>query len=134
MTTENGLDPKVGFNSPFTALLGMEVKSCVDGRSEIELPVRKELTQYHGFAHGVVVGGLVDIVCAWAASSVAGRVVTTEYKVNFLAPAVGERLIGRGQVVKATRRQIVCRGDVYAVQDGREKLAATGLATLMTVE
>jgi acyl-coenzyme A thioesterase PaaI-like protein len=61
-------------------------------------------------------------------------ILTTEFKINFLAPARGERLIARGRAIKSGRTLTVCRSDVAAVRDGAETLIATGLFTLMQVE
>ncbi|MFH1138724.1 MAG: PaaI family thioesterase [Pseudomonadota bacterium] len=121
--------------SPFNAFLGAEIRALENGFSELVVPLRKDLTQYHGFAHGAVVGAVADVACAWAAASLAGSVVTSEYKLNFLAPAVGDLLLGRGRVIKYSRRQIICRSDVFAVTGGEEKHVAAALATIMpTVE
>lgn len=61
------------------------------------------------------------------------EVLTIEYKINFLSPAQGERLVARGRVTKPGRTVTVCHGDVIAVSEGKEKLVATMLATMMTV-
>ncbi|MCW9035212.1 MAG: PaaI family thioesterase [Rhodospirillales bacterium] len=121
-------------HSPFAVLLNAQVISCEDGKVELSVAMKKELTQHHGFAHGAIVGAIADNACAWAAASVVGDVVTSEYKVNLLAPAIGERLIGRGEVVRAGRRQVTCRSDVFAVNNGVEKIVATALATIAVVE
>jgi acyl-coenzyme A thioesterase PaaI-like protein len=60
-------------------------------------------------------------------------VLTIEYKVNFLAPAAGERFVARGRVTKPGRNVTVCTGDVVAIQEGRETLIATMLTTMMVV-
>lgn len=69
----------------------------------------------------------------WAAASVADDVVTSEYKLNLLAPARGPALIGRGEVVKATSRQVVVRADVYSGKEGELAHVATALATVARV-
>src|SRR3546814_14325157 len=84
------------------------------------------MTQHHGFAHGAIVGYMADTVCAWAAASMVGDVVTSEYKLNLLSPAVGERLTAVGSVVKAGSRQVVTRADVFAVKDGERKTVGSG--------
>ena len=60
-------------------------------------------------------------------------VLTVEYKVNFLSPARGERLLARGWVVKPGRTLTVCAGEVHALNDGTETIVATMLATMMTL-
>jgi uncharacterized protein (TIGR00369 family) len=76
--------------SPFTAFLGTEITACEGGFAELVVPIRQELTQHHGFAHGAIVGCVADNACAWAAASVVGDVVTAEYKLHLLSPAIGE--------------------------------------------
>jgi hypothetical protein len=61
------------------------------------------------------------------------EVLTIEYKVNFLSPGRGARLIARGRVTKPGRTVTVCAGDVFAVSGDDEKLVATMLVTIMTV-
>jgi uncharacterized protein (TIGR00369 family) len=119
--------------SPFTNWVGTRLLDFDPGRVRISAAIRKEMTQHHGFAHGAIVGYMADTVCAWAAASVVGDVVTAEYKLNLLAPAVGEELMAVGEVVKAGGRQVVTRADVFAVKDGAEKIVATALATIARV-
>lgn len=121
-------------SSAFTKWVGTRLTGFEEGKVEIEVDVRPELTQHHGFVHGAIVGYLADTVCAWAAASVAGDVVTSEYKLNLLSPAVGEVLRARGDVVKASRSQVVTRADVFAVKGGQEKIVATALATIAKVK
>lgn len=119
--------------SPFTAFLETEITVCADGVAELEVPIRPELTQHHGFAHGAIVGCVADNACAWAAASVVGDVVTAEYKLHLLTPAVGQKLIGRGRVIKASSRMVTASADVYAVNGETEKHVATMLATIIPV-
>lgn len=119
--------------SPFTSFLGTEITECAEGRSELLVPIRPELTQHHGYAHGAVVGAVADNACAWAAASVVGDVVTSEYKLHLLAPAVGETLIGRGRVIKASRRLVTASADVFVTNGDDEKHVATMLATILPV-
>jgi acyl-coenzyme A thioesterase PaaI-like protein len=61
-------------------------------------------------------------------------VLTTEFKINLLAPAEGERIIARGRVVKAGRTLVLAQTDVFAEVDGKEKLIALLTATMMVVQ
>jgi acyl-coenzyme A thioesterase PaaI-like protein len=51
-------------------------------------------------------------------------------EVNFLAPAQGEKLVARGEVVTAGRRLFVCRAEVFAVSGGERRACATSLQTV----
>lgn len=120
--------------TPFTNFLRPSVITCKDGYAELHVQLRQDLTQHHGFAHGAVVGCVADSACAWAAGSLAGDVVTSEYKLHLLAPGVGDKLIGRGYVVKAFKHLVVARSDVFAATNGKERLVATALATVAVVQ
>ena len=79
---------------------------------EIELPYSDDVSQQHGFFHGGVVGTIADSAGGYAAFSLMAAndgVLTVEYKVNLLAPADGEKLIARGQVVRPGRTLTVAR-------------------------
>jgi acyl-coenzyme A thioesterase PaaI-like protein len=65
---------------------------------------------------------------------VSAAVLTAEYKVNFLSPAEGKKLVARGHVLKPGRILTVCFGEVHAKKDGKEKLVATMLATMTARE
>ncbi len=118
--------------SGFSNWLAVEPLKVWNGESELLLRVRDEMTQHHGFAHGAIVGLMADNACAWAAASVVGDVVTGSYSLNFLAPATGTTLRAKGTVIKAGKRQVVVRADVWS--EGGEhgdKLVATALATII---
>jgi acyl-coenzyme A thioesterase PaaI-like protein len=61
-------------------------------------------------------------------------VLTTEFKINLLAPAAGERIIARGRVVKAGRTLVLAQTDVFAEVHGEERLIALLTATMMVVQ
>ena len=61
-------------------------------------------------------------------------VLTTEFKINLLAPAMGERIVARGKVVKAGRTLTLAQTEVFAEYEGKERLIALLTATLMAIE
>ena len=69
------------------------------GEVEIEIPFRADLAQQNGFMHAGIITSIIDTACGYAALSLMPQgvdVLTVEYKVNFVSPAVGLRMIGRG--------------------------------------
>ena len=121
----------------FMGYIGAELTAVSPGLVEIELPFRNELTQQHHFFHGGVIGTLADNVCGYAAYSMTPpntTVLTVEYKLNFIAPGEGERLIAQGQVLKPGRTLIVCEAKVFAVKNGHRKQCATALVTIMNLK
>ena len=116
--------------------VGARLVRVAPGEVEIELAFRDELTQQHGYLHAGVVAAIVDSACGYAALSLAepgAEVLSIEFKLNLLAPSVGDSFAARARVLRPGRSVTVCAGDVYARQAGSEKLVATMLATMMTV-
>lgn len=120
---------------PFNALLGAELIVFEPGSAQLRLPIRPELRQQFGLTHGGVVSYLADNTLTFAGGSVLGpTVLTAEYKLSFVRPAIGDEMIARAGVVHAGSRQAVCRCDVYDVTDGVESLCATALGTIRAVQ
>jgi uncharacterized protein (TIGR00369 family) len=116
---------------PFSVLVGAELAELHPGHCVLELPITDKLKQQDGFAHGGVVSYLADNALTYAGgTALKAPVVTSEYKVNYLRPAVGERLIARAQAVHVSKTQAVCRCDVFVLVDGEEKLCAMAQGTI----
>ena len=116
------------------ATLGAELAEVRPGYCEIRLPFREALSQQHGFFHAGATGAIADSAGGYAALSLMSAgdsVLSVEYKLNLLAPARGELLVARGQVVRAGRTLTISRADVAVRRDGVETLCATMLQTLM---
>lgn len=116
--------------------IGASLTRVTPGEVEIVLPFRQDLTQQHGFLHAGIVSTIADSACGYAAYSLMpadAAVLTVEYKVNFLSPAQGDRMIARARVTKPGRTVTVCTCDVFAMKNGQERIVATMLATIMTV-
>ena len=121
---------------PFMEHIGARITALAPGFCEITVDYRHALTQQHGFVHGGVVGMIADSAAGYAAMTMvspAASVLTVEYKMNLVAPADGETLIARGQVVRSGRTLIVTKAEVFAVKDGRETLCALMQQTIMVM-
>lgn len=119
------------------ALIGAELAIVEPGFVEIHLPHKAGITQQHGYIHGGVVGMIADSAAGYAANTLTPAdtsVLTVEYKLNLVAPADGERLIARGEVVKPGRTLIVTRAEVFAVRAGQWVLCALMQQTIMAMQ
>jgi len=118
----------------FLNLIGAELTEIRRGYAEFSLPFRKELGQQHGFVHAGVIATIADVAAGYAAYSLmpaGSEVLSVEFKVNLLRPAVGDKLIARARVLKPGKTLTVAQSDVYAVKDGAEKHVASMLATMI---
>jgi uncharacterized protein (TIGR00369 family) len=121
----------------FMATIGATLTRVAPGEVDIELHPRDDLTQQHGFLHAGVLATAADSACGYAALSLmppGAAVLSVEFKINMLAPAAGDRMVARGRVIRAGRTVTVCWGEVTAYSASGEKLVATMVATMMTVE
>ena len=116
--------------------IGAQLEDVAAGRVSIRLPFRDDLTQQHGFLHAGTIAAVADSACGYAALSLMpaeAAVLSIEFKVNMLAPAKGESIIARAEVIRPGRNIIVCRADVFALDHGSEKLVAAMQGTMMVV-
>ena len=117
---------------PFSMFLGAELVILERGKSELAMTVEPHMRQQNGFVHGGIVSYLVDNALTFAGGSVLGpNVLTQEFKVSYLRPATGERLVARASVLYSSKRQAVCRCDVFALTGEDEALCATSLGTIL---
>jgi uncharacterized protein (TIGR00369 family) len=106
------------------------------GEVELEFPFQANLTQQHGFIHAGIVSTVLDSACGYAAFSlmpIDAAVLTIEFKINLLSPAKGACFRAVGSVKKPGRNITVTEGELFACQDGKEKLVATMVGTIMSV-
>ena len=116
--------------------IGAAITAVREGEVEIVLPFSDTLVQQHGFIHAGIVTTIADSACGYAALTVMpadAAVLTTEFKVNLLSPAKGDRLRAVGRVVKSGRTLVVCLGEVFAEEGGQSKQVALMTATFMVV-
>ncbi len=97
--------------------LGVELIAVERGRVELALRHDQRFTQQHGFLHAGAVAATLDSACGYAAYTVmapGADVLTVTFTINLLAPAAGDRFAITGQVVRAGRTLVVCRGEAFA--------------------
>jgi uncharacterized protein (TIGR00369 family) len=122
---------KVLASQPFSVLIGAELVAFSPGIAELKVPVKPELQQQNGFVHGGVVSYAADNALTYAGGSTLGRdVVTSEFKINYVRPALGDFLVARATVVHSGKNQAICRCDVFISGQGAETLCATAQGTI----
>jgi uncharacterized protein (TIGR00369 family) len=116
---------------PFVEMLGFELLRFEPGVAEIAVPLRDELTNSWGVAHGGVTMTLLDVVMAHAARTPSAEgveetsgIVTIEMKTSFMQPCRGQ-LTGKGRLMHRTKSMAFTEGTVYDA-GGRACAHATG--------
>ena len=110
--------------------LGVKFLTFEPGRLTAEMEVRDELKTPFGTVHGGVMAGMIDhmLGCVIYPLMKLGQwAATTEFKLNYLAPVSGGKLLADSTVVSMTRSTAVVRVEVR--NEGR--LAAIAQGTLL---
>lgn len=118
------------------ATLGAELVLVSAGDVHIALRPRPELSQQHGFIHAGALTSVLDSACGYAALSVAPLgldVLTVEFKINFVRPAVADRFVAIGRVAKAGKTLTVCQGEVIGERGSERDAIAVMQATIINV-
>lgn len=124
------------FYQGFVKTCGINLDKLERGWAQSSVEITETHSQQDDFVHAGVMATMADHTAGYAAFSVVpedSRILTLEFKINFLRPAIGARLICRAQVVKEGKNILVGDSEVYSERDGIEKLAAKALVTLMAV-
>ena len=118
----------------FMKTIGAELISVEQGKVIISLKLKSSLMQQHGFGHAGVTFSIGDSAAGYAALTKMEshqEVLTSEMKIQLLSPSHGSMLRAIGSVIKAGRRLLVVKSDIYSVSDKKEKLVATMLGTMV---
>ena len=117
--------------------IGATLEKVEPGAVTIRLPFRDDLTQQHGFLHAGAIASVADSACGYAALSLMpadAGVLSIEFKINMLSPAKGDAPVARGEVIRAGKKIMVCRADVFSITGREEKLVAAMQGTMMVAE
>lgn len=116
--------------------MGASLQSTAPGKVTISAPILDGCKQQAGFGHAALTFALGDTAAGYAALSVMpldAEVLTSEIKINLIAPARGTSLIALGKVIKPGRRLVVVQSDVYAIDNGQETHIAICLGTMIPI-
>src|SRR5699024_4730687 len=118
---------------PFSQLVGAKLTTFKEGEVVFEIPIRDELLQHHGFVHGGVLSFAADNALTFVGGTVLGpAIITSEYKINYLKPVIGETILTRAYTVSSDKRQAVCCCDIFTVKENEEILCAVTQGTIVT--
>ena len=104
-----------------TPLLDIVIDHQEAGRVDLSMPITPNVVQQYQVVHGGMVAMIADSASGLAAISLLppeDGVLSIEFKINLLGPGRGERMIARGEVIKAGRTVIVAQANVYCVENG----------------
>jgi uncharacterized protein (TIGR00369 family) len=120
----------------FVGDLGIRLQDLGEGWCESVLEVAPKHLQQDGYIHAGVQATIADHTAGGAAGTLAAEgdlVLSVEFKINFLRPALGERLRCRATVLRKGKTLTVAESEVFAERDGNRKLVSKAMVTLALV-
>ncbi|KPL54269.1 hypothetical protein ABB55_20325 [Prosthecomicrobium hirschii] len=117
--------------------LGCRLIDIEPGRVVTELDLAGRHLQQNGYVHAGVQAAIADHTAGTACITLTTPsqiILSIELKLSLMVAARGEKLICRGEVLKAGSRVSFAEAKVYAVESGRERLVSHATVSLAVVE
>ena len=115
--------------------LGVRITGLKKGWCEMSLNYDEKWSGQNGVFHGGVIGTVAESVTGISAATCQERdrrCTIAEYKLNLLAPARGERIVGEAKVIKSGRTLLVAETNIYVINDQERTHCAMALVTLVS--
>ena len=121
-------------SQPFSQLLGAELTQFSSDGIELRVPIKDQIKQQNGFVHGGVIAYAADNSLTFAGGLALGAaVVTSEFKINYVRPALGDILVARANVIHAGKTQAVCSCRIFCIDSSDEVLCAIAQGTIASL-
>ncbi len=124
------------FSRGFIRYCEFETEVVKRGYFQTRVGIRDHHRQQDGFIHAGVMATMADHTAGYAAFTTVSeefQILTIEFKINFLRPALGDGLVCRSRVIREGTQVIVSESEVFDRREGEEILAAKAMVTLMPV-
>jgi uncharacterized protein (TIGR00369 family) len=124
------------YSRGFIKHCGFEAEVIRRGTFQSRVKIEEHHRQQDGFIHAGVMATLADHTAGYAAFTTVPedyQILTIEFKVNFLRPAHGEKLVCRSRIIREGLQIIIGESEVFDQRGEDEALVAKALVTLMAV-
>ncbi len=127
---------KKDFLQGFPAFCGFKVEKIEYGTFYSRLRVQPNHQQQDGFVHAGVLATMADHTAGYSAYTVVPdnfRILTVEFKINFLKPTTGNTIICKSNVIKKGQKIIVSESEIVSVSGKKEENVSKAMVTMMAV-
>lgn len=124
------------YRNGFIEFCGFQVAKIEKGLLESTLKIGENHKTQDNFIHAGLIATMSDHSAGYAAYTLVPeniRILTIEFKINFLKPAYGNALKCKSEIISQGRQIIVAQSTVSDVRDTYEKVVSTSTVTLMAV-
>lgn len=128
---------KNDFSRGFINFCGFQVSRIDEGFLESALQIGEHHKTQDNFIHAGVIATMSDHSAGYAAYTLVPedvRILTIEFKINFLKPAYGHAITCQSEVINHGKQIIVAQSTVYDIRDSHEKMVSKSTITLMAMD
>jgi uncharacterized protein (TIGR00369 family) len=125
------------FRRGFIEFCGFQVLKIGKGFFESTLKIGENHKTQDNFIHAGLIATMSDHTAGYAAYTLVPdniRILTIEFKINFLKPAYGNALKCKSEIISQGRQIIVAQSTVVDIRDTHEKMISKSTITLMAID
>ncbi len=124
------------YHRGFIKFCGFQPSKIETGLFESTLKVNENHKTQDNFIHAGVIATMSDHTAGYAAYTLVAddvRILTIEFKINFLKPAYGNVLKCKSEIISQGKQIIVAQSTVFDIRDTDEKMVSKSTITLMVL-
>lgn len=128
---------KKDYRRGFIEFCGFQASKIEKGLLESTLTIGQNHKTQDNFIHAGLIATMSDHTAGYAAYTLVPdtiRILTIEFKINFLKPAYGKELRCRSEIISHGKQIIVAQSTVFDVRDTHEKMVSRSTITLMAID
>ena len=125
------------FQRGFIKFCGIQVSKIEKGVFESTIKIGENHKTQDNFVHAGLIATMSDHTAGYAAYTLVPdsiRILTIEFKINFLKPAYGKLLKCKSEIISQGRQIIVAQSTVFDIRNTHEKIVSKSTITLMAVD
>lgn len=123
--------------APFLKHINGQLVDLHEGYCELMINISEIHLQQNGFVHAGIQATLADHACGMVAATIAPKgktILSIEFKMNMLRPAVGEKLIAIAKIIKGGKTIVVTEAEVFVSKGDEKKMVSKMQATMIIVD
>jgi uncharacterized protein (TIGR00369 family) len=127
---------KKDYRSGFIKFCGFRASKVEKGLFESTLKIGEKHKTQDNFIHAGLIATMSDHTAGYAAFTLVPdniRILTIEFKINFLKPAYGNELKCKSEIISQGKQILVAHSTVFDIRDTHKKMVSRSTITLMAV-
>jgi uncharacterized protein (TIGR00369 family) len=120
----------------FVKFCGFQASKIAKGFFESTLTIGENHKTQDNFIHAGLIATMSDHTAGYAAYTLVPddiRILTIEFKINFLKPAYGHALRCKSEIISQGKQIIVAQSTVFDIRNTHEKMVSRSTVTLMAI-